>query len=338
VIKRHAQFQQGLTLIELMIAMVLGLATLAGIIDIFVSSKQMYRIQNERAQLQENGQFAIQFLTNKIRIAGYNGCSTRSAASAVTNTLNSSSYLWDFNTFIQGVEATGTNIWTPSLDTSISSPLNGSDVLTVRGIANKSTIAVTAHPDGSPPGSANIEVTDASGLEQYDVVMVSDCLASAIFQITNSINEDNIEHDTEAGTPGNASESLAKNYSGAEMMKLVTTSYFIKDNASGVPSLYQAVFNDPPQELVEGVENMQLLYGVASNGDEAIDQYQTANAVSNWDNVKSVRVSLLLRSAEDDLTVDSPQNYLFNNISVTPTDNRLRAVYTRTITLRNRVP
>jgi len=341
---KQAQSQKGISLVELMIAMILGLVLMAGIIEIFISSKQMYRVQDARARLQENGRFAMQLLTNKIRVADYNGCNTRAASvstnGAITNTLNNSSdYVWNFSTAIQGAEATGPNLWTPSLDTSVTSPVSGSDVLTLRGISNP-TIRVTAHPGGSPPGSANIKVSGGSGLNQFDIVMVSDCLASAIFQITqinSSAGDDNIVHNTALGTPGNATKILGKNYTGAEIVKLVTTSYYIRNNGSGEPSLYQRVLNDAPQEMVEGVESMQVLYGVDTDGDESANKYIAANTVSDWNNVKSVRVSLLLRTLEDNLTVDGPQQYLFNNATVIPTDRRLRAVFTRTATLRNRV-
>tara|TARA_R110002050_G_scaffold1244_4_gene8636 strand:+ start:68966 stop:69988 length:1023 start_codon:yes stop_codon:yes gene_type:complete len=333
--------QKGISLIELMVAMLLGLILTLGIIEIFISSKQMYRVQDARARLQENGRFAVQLLADKIKVVDYNGCNSRSASVSITNTLNNSSdYLWNFTTSIQGVEATGLNIWTPTIDASVTGPISGSDVLTLRGTANP-VIEVTAHPGGSPPGSANIKVTGGSGLNQFDIVMVSDCLAAAIFQITHinsSAGDDNIVHNTALGTPGNSTKTLGKNYTGAELIKLVTTSYYIRNNASGVPSLYQKVFNDAPQELVEGVESMQILYGVDTNDDASADQYISANAVGNWNNVTSVKVSLLVRTSEDNLTVDGPQQYLFNNANVVATDRRLRAVYTRTVTLRNRVP
>src|SRR5690606_34685195 len=87
--------------------------------------------------------------------------------------------------------------------------------------------------------------------------------------------------------------------------------------AGGVPSLWMQRFNrdnttlTSPEELVEGVENMQLRFGVdtstTANGDGAIDEYRTAEEVvdgatdeavidQNWRRVLSVRVALLLRS------------------------------------------
>ena len=50
------------------------------------------------------------------------------------------------------------------------------------------------------------------------------------------------------------------------------------------------------EELAEGIEDMQITYGVDTNNDKAVDQYVTANAVADWATVLSVRISLLLAS------------------------------------------
>jgi type IV pilus assembly protein PilW len=83
---------------------------------------------------------------------------------------------------------------------------------------------------------------------------------------------------------------------------------------------------------------MEILYGVDTNQDFSVDDYRTANAVGNWANVISVRISLLMVSLENNLVVDGPQDYYFNGATITPAanDRRLRRVFTQTIVLRNR--
>ena len=291
-------------------------------------------------RLHENGRYAIQYLTNNIRSAGYSGCATRAASLPVTNTLNNSGdFLWDFATGIQGFEATGASLWTPTIDASVTSPLTGGDVLTLRTISDP-VIRVTAHPGGTPPGSASIHVNTQNQLEQFDIVMVTDCLTSAIFQISsaNPNTSGTLAHNTGVGTPGNATKELGKDYTGAEIVKLATTSFYVRNNADGEPSLYHRISNNAAAELVEGVENMQLVYGVDTDTDQSADQYVAANSVTDWARVVSVRVSLLLRTLEDNLTVNGPQTYSFNGATVTAADSRLRAVFSRTVSLRNRVP
>jgi type IV pilus assembly protein PilW len=63
--------QAGLTLLEMMIALSLGLLLVAGIGTIFVGSNQTYRVQEENARIQESGRFALDVLGRSIRQAGY---------------------------------------------------------------------------------------------------------------------------------------------------------------------------------------------------------------------------------------------------------------------------
>ena len=65
---------QGFTLVELMIAITIGLIILAVLSQVFVSSKQTYRVQEALSRLQENGRYAVDFMGRDIRKAGYAGC------------------------------------------------------------------------------------------------------------------------------------------------------------------------------------------------------------------------------------------------------------------------
>jgi len=335
----HTQTQRGMTLIELMIALVLGLVVTGVVIEIFLSSKQMYRVQDARARLQENGRYAIQQLANNIKNAGYKGCATRSASVPVTNTLNDSNqYLWNFAIGIQGFDASGAQ-WTPPKDVSIDTPTpdQGTDILTIRTMSDP-VIRVKTHPGGTPPGSAAITVNTPNQLQAFDIVMVTDCLTSAIFQISsgNPNTSGSVVHNTGITPdhgPGNLTTALGKNYAGAELVKLTTTSYYISGD-----SLFKRVLNDAPVELVEGVEDMQVLYGVDTNRDGSAEQYVTASTTIDWSEVVSVRVNLLLATLESGLTVDGVQTYSFNDTSTAASDTGLRAGFSRTISIRNNLP
>jgi type IV pilus assembly protein PilW len=90
------------------------------------------------------------------------------------------------------------------------------------------------------------------------------------------------------------------------------------------------------QPLIDNVENLQILYGIANPNNASAQRYLTAAnvAANQWDDVVSVQISLLLRSVEDNLTT-KPQTYTFNGVTVTPNDRRLRQVFTTTVNLRN---
>jgi type IV pilus assembly protein PilW len=95
-------------------------------------------------------------------------------------------------------------------------------------------------------------------------------------------------------------------------------------------------------QMVEGVENMQITYGVDSDGNGAPDFYGQAGTVAGtvtpalMGQVVSVRVSLLLATIDDNLTA-APLAYTYNGATTTPADRRIRRVFNSTFTLRNRL-
>lgn len=66
--------QSGFSLVEIMIALLIGLFLLGGILQMFSASQQTYRMQRNLARLQENGRFALDFITHDIRMTGNWGC------------------------------------------------------------------------------------------------------------------------------------------------------------------------------------------------------------------------------------------------------------------------
>lgn len=338
--------QRGLTLVELMIAMTIGLLLLGGITSIMISSRQTYRVNEALSRMQDNARYAFQVLSRDIRMAGYFGC----VGSDVDplNVLNGpTDFLWNFKQTIYGYEATSATAWNLTPDSSITSPLGGRDIIVVRGASGDGTSApvkILEHP-GMPgsPGSANLKVSLSSGLAEGDVVMASDCLGAAVFQISE-INTaggfDNVVHNTGAAIPGNSENTLGKEYTGGEILKVTTRSYYIRTNDMGRPALYRKVGTADAEEVVEGIENMQIQYGEDTNGDITADIYRKADAVADWGKVVSVRVNLLMQTIDDNIA-GAKQPYTYDGDTVVAADvpdRRLRQVYSTVITLRNRAP
>lgn len=337
----HIKKQQGLSLVELMIAIVLGLILVAGVIELFVNNRQVYRVQDAQSRLQENGRYAMKVLTQSIERAGYLGCATRSALN-INNMLNTpNTYLWDIITPIEGQEATGANSWTPSIDSSITNPVGGSDILTIRTI-EPPELRVVSHPTTGLPGSESIIVNSSNGLVTGDIVLAHDCVAGVIFEITSATpNNGTLQHAQGTGTantPGNVTEALGYNFGAGWVNKVATNSFYVRNNGNAqVASLYRKTAGDPAVELVEGIESMQVSYGVDTTGNGSADAYQTANQIGNWNNIVSVRIDLVMVSLEDNLTVNESQEYNLEGNNIDPGDRRLRKIFTRTVTLRNRV-
>jgi type IV pilus assembly protein PilW len=103
-------------------------------------------------------------------------------------------------------------------------------------------------------------------------------------------------------------------------------------------SLWRRIGGDAPEELVEGVDSFQLLFGVDTSApaDRIVDNYVTANSVTNWANVISIRLGLLVRSVEQyGNTLDGSHDVL--DVTITAAgDKRERLVFTSTAALRNK--
>lgn len=390
----------GFTIVEIMVALVISLILLAGIIQIFVSAKATYNMQEGMSRVQENARFAMDFLERRVREAGFYGCST--SVGNFTNTLkNKTTNPYNFGTPAEGYDANGTGLgatytitatdpapatsgtgWTAAGTGSSSATLPaglvnkavpGSDVLVIRGGGNDSvkidhtnnsaqvfvenlSSAAGACPDGS---------TKISGLCDGDVVVVTDCSKARVFQVTGIVGVGaggctgpscaNLQH-AGSGTPGNQPTSWGGNHAppderfgpGSEIVKVTTTSFYIGQGANGAPALFYMETNGTPQELVEGVDNMQILYGedtdAAGSANSGLpNRYVTAAQVTNWDNVVSVRLSLLLRSQANARNDLDAATYILSGATaasgttINPVDDyRLRQIYTTTIKLRNR--
>jgi type IV pilus assembly protein PilW len=189
-----------------------------------------------------------------------------------------------------------------------------------------------------------------------------DCSDIAVFQIATATPvvsgnlatiDVTLVANASGATPGNSTNDLKKLFDSAEVTRLTAKTYYIGTGASGQPALFRlASGNTTAQELVEGVENMQIRFGVDDGGvcgtgssdDGFIDCYRSSDQINaaTWPKVRSMQIALLMRSLENNLTPTN-QPIAYNGGTVndgaggTPTDRRLRQVFTSTIGLRNQL-
>ena len=356
---------RGFSLIEMMIAITIGMFILVAMVLAYTSGKQTYRVQENLSRVQENGRFAIETIARDIRMADFNGCYSKSIN--INNTVNTAtSFTYNFNQGLQGNEATSGSAWTPALDASISgaspSPKGGTDVITIR-TAQGTGVYVTQQPSGSNLTAADVQVGANNGFSQFDIVLVSNCSGSDVFQISNANpnTSGSLAHNTGVGTPGNSTASLSTCYGPAntsgttagcsgpsEVLKIVTMTYFVGQSScvaantcvAGASSLWRMTGTNAPEELAEGVDDLQILYGEDTDGDLTANKYVTANNVGNMKNVMSVRINLLLRTLDNNIA-STAQTYVYptapdaNSATITATDKRLRRILTTVVTLRN---
>ncbi len=89
--------------------------------------------------------------------------------------------------------------------------------------------------------------------------------------------------------------------------------------------------------LVNGIEHMQVWYGVDANGDGSADQYLISDDVSSWNSVVSLRIGLLFRTSDEIRDAIDSKTYKLVNKTVTPAslDRRMRRIVTTTVSFRN---
>lgn len=370
---KNKYLQKGMTLIEILISLLIGLILMVGVISLMISSKRAYNTQSDLASLQENARFVVDAMGKDARMAGYQGCSgglpqavqglnnqtISGVASDITSDVVSITFadtsrnafaimhcppfdaygasfgldLVAYNTACPPVGNANFPSQTPLVDDRLS-------------FTFASTIATCNNANN------NSVCFGVSGeLRAGDTVVVSDCNGSDRYQVANvGFNGGRLTSVTLA-------TGLARNYFngaqsyGSEMRRLVTHRYYVagvngrsvlcRDTLALNAALACDVANGA-EVLVEGVANMQLRY-LTNTGSVTVPnfQYVRATAGINWDLVRGIRVTLLMQTTESRTDRDtSAQTYSldeeeFPNYS--PTDlNRLRRVFSNTVMLRNR--
>lgn len=332
--------QSGLSLVELLVAVAISLVLLGGIYQIFFSSTTTYSVNTNLSRLQENARFALSFLERDVRQSGYRGCLNDS--STFSNLLNSpTDFAFNFAMPLEGFDANGTS-WNPTLPTVVTLPLQRSDILALRnqveGTVSYLLQDMVALDDSLviPPGTVNTPFKSAGG----DLGMLSDCQGATVFHVSAfDFAAGKVSHLVRTGATANPGDLDRLYKRNAEVSRVATVLYYVRNSPEGVPCLYRKIGFDDATAMVEGVESMHILYGVDDDNDQAADRYLAATATLPWQRVVSVRIGLLLRSLTQDPKgeIDS-RVYDVNGQALGPfNDRHFRQVFLTTIGLRNRL-
>jgi len=340
---------QGLSLIELMIALAIGSILILGLVQVFGASRAAYQLSEGMARVQENGRFAMDYLQRDIRMAGHFGCVNDQARRQIAGGLTSHFTVngpMDFGFSVRGYE----NASPPGI---VLSPtrIAGTDSIVLRFMTGDGVPIVSIDP-----GSSFVEVDPAkwdvltdSGVASPQLFGVADCAFADVFMAT-SVNSAT-GRVVVPNTVDLARYGVAGVDGGPTMLyRGEAIVYYIGEGAGGRPSLWRARINADGstngEELVEGIENMQFRYGLdmnpATNPKGYIATQSTATAVGNtednWRRVGQVQVALLAASpnpAASAQAADVPT--LLDATATLPADGRYRSVFENTIALRNRL-
>ena len=317
---QRREFQGGFSLIELMIAITLGLMIMAGLSAIFVKNSQA-RSEIERSNRQlESGRYAMALLSEDLRMAGFLAAfdpyeliikpnspplGAGTAPDPVTPAMAAmpdpcATSAADLNNsfffHVQGIDNAAT------IPTCVSDVRAGSDILVVRRVS--SCVAGPALEAGCDAPPAGVPFFQSSNCYQ----------ATELARQTGS-HLDYREHfrlntDTGALDRRNLNCTVTADY-----RRFLTHIYFVANNnvgSDGIPTLKRAelgagAFSIVP--LVEGIETVQFEYGIDKDGDGRIDDFTAdpnlyngcaggAACIGNWLRTYAVRINLLARNVE----------------------------------------
>jgi len=330
----NAAFQRGLSLIELMISIAIGLLILVALSTLFINQSKTRSELDKSNRMIDNGRYALEVLAGDLRLAGYYGEFTpTSGVPAIPGSLpnpcstTTTDIAAALQLAVQGYDASGlaSQITSPpcglTYTANNSLTLNpGSDILVIRRASTATPIA---------QGDAQLDTHYLqSSLCQYDTTLFKIDTNPANFTLrTNSC-------------------TAASTTPYAKLRNMLVHVYFVSPNnnpspADGIPTLKMLeldatshAFETRP--LVEGIEYMQLEYGLDSNNDGVADSYSTAPGTADWPNVVSVKVNLLARNTEPTKNfVDSKTYSLGLAGTVSPGDAYKRHAYTQFVRIVN---
>ena len=326
-LSRGHQPTKGFSLVELMVAMVLGVIVIGGAISVYLASKRSLTEVEQVASLSENGRFALQLIGYSARHIGfYGGASPGDIRSdglgAVAGDCTDDAAAYDTDNSFFAIRATRAEV-----RGCITDAMPYTDVLVIKGVAT-SPLYDADPEDPAAPRDGAISFPPGEWSSQQTYV------------ITNS--ESGILLDG-ADTPPDVGEGSTFALAAAWPYRLQI--YYIRDGAT--PTLSRKVLawdadtesmSIQTEDLVQGVENMRFRFGYDSKGDGEVHTLANLTDVTiadAWNQVTSLQVFLLLASDVIDPSYTNEKTYQLGDISIDEGDSVRRILLHSNITLRN---
>ena len=359
--------QQGFTITELLIAMTIGLVLITGMISVFVGSKRSAALNSAMADMQESARFALEAISRDARMAGFQGCIDVNSYSAVVRGDDAPTDDL-FATVATGSVVVSASNWSPAPLPTFPIPSGG-----VTAVPGTHTLALQF---GSPLDSelsgpmfdainslaAPIPLADnRGGITDGDLAIISNCDVADLFRVTVAPTDAGAltHHASDNSDSGNLSRAYGEGgtLEDTRVMKFNSNVYFVgtsgrtNDQGDVIRSLYLQSLPytaaNPPTELVEGIENMRVRFGIRQNNGAMA--YFAANE-SGYDSsrVEAIQLGLLMSSYDRIRNEDDNQTYVLAGIQIPPNENtvtdglshpdnrQFRLVFNTTIKIRNR--
>lgn len=332
----------GLTLVELMIAMLLGLIIIGAVGSVFIANRQSYRLTENLGRIQENARIGFELMAREIREAGGTPCG---AGLPLANVVNGAAGSWWGDLGVRGFED-GQVFPVAAVGVAAGNRAAGTDAIHLSSGVGTG-VSVVSHV----VTAASFELSTVNhGLSDGDIVMVCDFQQASIFQVTNAqpgVNDTVVHNTGVAGiNPGNCTKGLGvpvecttngnpKQYlQNSSMVRYVASGWYVGCNGrvacnlAGGRSLYRSqlqntagALGNVSQEFIDGVQDMQIQFMERGAAD-----YVDADAVGDWQAVTAVRLTLTLLGPDEGVTTSANRT------------DRLTRQMTHVVALRNRVP
>jgi len=325
--RRAGRYSRGFSLVELMVALVLGLIIVGGVISLFLNNQQAARTNEGLGRLQENARTAFELLAREIRQVGGNPCGAVTTANVLLNPAANWWSDWDGGV-LRGFDETQDTAAMAPFGAGVGQRVAGTHALIVLsgGMFNGSII--TNHNPGTQTITLN---TPNHGLLANDLAVVCDGESAALAQltavttaptgtVTHGVGGASLNGDVNLGFPTGAPKTFQPN---GLVTRYTASFWYVGNNPRGGRSLYRMGRNGVGEEVADAVSNMQVAYLTRdqSNGNLAND-WVAASAVTNWTNAANnlpvaVRLTLTLTSTAAVGTDDAPlQRQVFHVINL----------------------
>lgn len=332
--------QKGLSLVEIMVAIALASVIIAGIIQVFQSNRQSYNLTEGLVRVQENGRFAINYMNRVLRGVSNYGC-IPSPDGAVNNVQIhlANTRLTEMTAIQNNAPGTGAQQMRSTADgAAVAGTFDLPDTLTLL-VGDGREARVESLVAGSSPAQLNITADAAFAAGDY--VLVSSCQVGDFIRLGANTAGTVIED----GTNSLRTDFLTRGDTEITVEGVQAITFFVQDDSLRIETLNTNTGNrTAAQELLSGIENMQIRYGVDRTGDEVADYFDNITAVINEDDIDrvvAIEINLLAISGSaaegaSEAVTSSAQTITLGGQTATFNDvDRLRRAFQSTIALRN---
>ncbi len=317
------RMENGFTLIELMVAMVIAIIVMGAIFMTFKSQQDSYVIQDQVTRMQQNLRGAMYIMTRDIQMAGYyTNFDTGSCPSDWDDDGDDESV----RPLIYGCEDVGSY---------------GDVIVIVKACHDRDAATGNLIDSGSlaagndaTGNTINLSTLDLDGVggadlnasgKKFGLLVKSDLGKADIFEV-----------DSIAGNTITTTEALHENYTVGDMIFRADVVIYKVDVTGGRPCLVRKNLgsNNGFQIVAEDIDSLQVQYrlndGTVVTGDDGAGSF-----IPDMYKVTAVEVSLLARTANTIRGYTDPNTYVLGGDSVTPNDGFRRKVLTSVIEARN---